>query len=68
MTIHVLSDYQINELRALFRFEDVRKIGFIPATGDIILEYGYVGPFPKLQVSIETIKIPRDAVAKNKGL
>jgi hypothetical protein len=59
-TIVSLSDYQISELGSYFRQEtEITKIGVVVETGDIIVEYEYVGPFPTCIGRLQTIKIPK---------
>lgn len=59
MTIKVLSDYQVAELGSYFKHEcDVLKIGIELESGDLIIEYENVGPYPALNKGLETIRIP----------
>ena len=59
MTVQVLSDKQLSELEPYFLNESIRKMGIIRETGEIIIEYEYVDPYPKCEVSLKTIKISR---------
>lgn len=63
MTIKKLSIHQINELSTLFMKAGILdtgilNIGVVIETGDLIVEYEKVGPYPELNVGIETVKIP----------
>lgn len=63
MTIKILSDYQIKELNKLFlkceiSETNIHKIGIVLESGDLIVEYEEIGPYPSLNVGIETEKIP----------
>lgn len=63
MTIKKLSIHQINELSALFVNASIcdtgiLNIGVAIESGDLIVEYEQVGPYPELNVTIESVSIP----------
>lgn len=63
MTIKKLSTHQINELSALFVNASIcdtgiLNIGVVIESGDLIVEYEQIGPYPELNVEIQTINIP----------
>lgn len=54
MTIRVLSDFQLGQLRGYFIVSHIIKMGIVQETGDLVIEYQGIDHQP------QSISIPRN--------